>query len=72
MESASSFVDLRPSVGIPIPIAPLSPVLGRGPAARRGRRQESLRKIATAFWPPKPKPLTATVSIFALRAVSGT
>ena len=43
----------------------------------RGRRsaQASVtdaRKIATAFWPPKPKPSTATVSTFALRAVSGT
>ena len=30
------------------------------------------RRIATAFWPPKPKPSTATVSTRALRAVSGT
>jgi hypothetical protein len=30
------------------------------------------RKIATAFWPPNPNPWTATVSTFALRAVSGT
>ena len=30
------------------------------------------RKIATAFWPPNPKPLTATVSTFASRATSGT
>ena len=30
------------------------------------------RKIVTAFWPPKPKPLIATVSSFASRATSGT
>ena len=30
------------------------------------------RKIVTAFWPPKPKPLIATVSTFAVRATSGT
>ena len=29
------------------------------------------RKIVTAFWPPNPKPSTATVSTFAWRAVSG-
>ncbi len=39
----------------------------RGPPA-----QVTARKIVTAFWPPNPKPLTATVSTFALRAVSGT
>ncbi len=45
-------------------------------AAHRGVRgppaQVTARKIVTAFWPPNPKPLTATVSTFALRAVSGT
>jgi hypothetical protein len=30
------------------------------------------RKIVTAFWPPKPKPLIATVSTLASRATSGT
>jgi acyl-CoA thioester hydrolase len=39
----------------------------RGPPA-----QVTARKMVTAFWPPNPKPLTATVSTFALRAVSGT
>ena len=32
----------------------------------------AFRKIVTAFWPPKPKPLTATVSTFALRPILGT
>ena len=40
---------------------------------RRGSRQSvTRRKIATAFWPPKPKPSTATVSTLASRATSGT
>lgn len=30
------------------------------------------RKIATAFWPPKPNPLIMAVSTRALRATSGT
>ena len=46
---------------------PLAP--GLRPRAVRPRRA---RKIATAFWPPKPKPLTATVSTLAVRATSGT
>ena len=41
---------------------------GRTPAAYASKR----RKIVTAFWPPKPKPLIATVSSFASRATSGT
>ena len=39
---------------------------------RQDVRPRSDRKMATAFWPPNPKPLTATVSTFARRAVSGT
>ena len=49
----------------------------RGPrpsltASGRNRQSTTRRKIVTAFWPPKPKPSTATVSILASRAVSGT
>ena len=53
-------------------------LLGRARRGHRGLRgsdaQTSVtrRKIATAFCPPNPKPSTATVSTFALRAVSGT
>ena len=36
------------------------------------RQPSTRRRIVTAFWPPNPKPWTATVSTFALRAVSGT
>ena len=36
------------------------------------RQSTTRRRIATAFWPPKPKPSTATVSTRVLRAVSGT
>ena len=44
----------------------------RGDRGVRGPRpQVTARKIATAFCPPNPKPLTATVSILALRATSG-
>lgn len=40
---------------------------------RRGRAYASKRrKIVTAFWPPNPKPFTATVSTFAGRATFGT
>ena len=42
---------------------------GRASAAGYASKR---RKIVTAFWPPKPKPLIATVSTFALRATSGT
>ena len=41
-------------------------------ANRPGPYASKRRKIVTAFWPPKPKPLIATVSTFALRATSGT
>ncbi len=46
-----------------------------GPADRRTARPRvqsmTRRKIATAFWPPNPNPLTATVSMRVRRAVSG-
>ena len=45
--------------------SPTGAANSRGYASKR-------RKIATAFWPPKPKPLIATVSTFAVRATSGT
>jgi len=46
---------------------------GRRDAARAGAVYASKRrKIVTAFWPPNPNPLTATVSTFAFRATSGT
>ena len=41
----------------------------RATLTARERQASTRRKIATAFWPPKPKPLTATVSTLALRAV---
>ena len=40
--------------------------------ARPDRYASKRRKIATAFWPPKPKPLIIAVSTRALRATSGT
>ena len=52
---------------------PIASGAGLPRAPRRDRRQaSSARKIVTAFWPPNPKPLTATVSTLASRAVSGT
>ena len=43
----------------------------RGVVATR-RQSTTRRKMLTAFWPPNPKPSTATVSTFAGRATSGT
>ena len=42
------------------------------PLTRRRPSTAKRRKIVTAFWPPNPKPLTATVSTFVSRATSGT
>ena len=50
---------------------PPAPRLSSGADAAGGYASKR-RKIATAFWPPNPKPLTATVSTFAWRATSGT
>ena len=50
---------------------PPAPRLSSGASASGGYASKR-RKIATAFWPPNPKPLTATVSTFASRATSGT
>ena len=61
----------------------LGPPGGQGRTARRpavsARRTPPpdyapwyFRKIATAFWPPNPNPLTITVSSFAGRPTPGT
>src|SRR5262249_12132555 len=54
------------------PGAPAGADPRRLPRAGRASQSVRRRKIATAFWPPNPKPWTATVSIRASRAVSGT
>lgn len=58
------------------PTAPRNGCARRGAGRRRddepGPYASKRRKIVTAFCPPKPNPLIATVSTFAWRATSGT
>ena len=44
----------------------------RRPVGLGARYSSKRRKTATAFWPPKPKPLTMAVSTLASRATLGT
>ena len=59
--------DRTPNVGAVLEHRAAFRAAGRAPGYASKRR-----KIVTAFWPPKPKPLIATVSSFASRATSGT
>ena len=59
-----------------VPKVPARPVLAAGPysrlsAAALARGQEIRRNTATAFWPPKPKPLMIAVSTASSRATFG-
>jgi len=62
----------RPAPPMGRPAPPMGRPVPPRPAAPRGDYPLWRRKIATAFWPPKPNPLTITVSTFAFRAFRGT
>ena len=66
------YAEGRPREMPPDVVARLEAFEGRPSADPRQPSTANRRKIVTAFWPPKPKPLTATVSTFVSRATSGT